>query len=84
VSSNESCDGPVADSVHKYWPVGAGVLLGFGVLLLVAVGFAFKLTCSEKDENVELNSQGSGSRFTDALAAGGSGADSKGHYKYTW
>jgi hypothetical protein len=82
--SNESCNVSITDAIQNYWPIGAGVLLAFGVLLVIAIGVAFKLTCSEKEKDVELKSLGAASKLTDPLDAGGSSADSKGHIKYTW
>jgi hypothetical protein len=77
------CNGVIGPAVKKYWQIAAGVLLAFGVLLVVAIVFAFKLACGETDESVELKSQGN-ARYTDPLDAAGSTTDSKGPYKYTW
>jgi hypothetical protein len=42
----DSCKDSIGGPLHTYWKAAAGATLGVAVLLLVAVGFAFKFACA--------------------------------------
>jgi amino acid transporter len=44
-SNKGDCSDIIQPKVKKYWNLGAGLLLGFAVVLLVMVVFAFRIAC---------------------------------------
>jgi hypothetical protein len=74
------CHNIIQPKLEKYWNLGAGLMLGFAVVLLVMVVFAFRLACKtvgydqmEDPPSVPTMGHGATSRTS-----------TKPSYKYTW